>query len=207
MLSQRIRRSLNGLWSGRERTARENIRSRRLVTEQLESRLLLCWDPPTISISAPAGGDEGAEVTVSGTVQPADFSCTFTEIDWGDGAVDGALPDADGGFSATHVYADEGVYTVFATAQSFGGGDSDQAQIAMGSLRRVDEIRGGGGGAKGCGELFRDVARLADAGGQNLALAVLEGIDCVHELVANLDGGDCVGFRLQHRLHAFFDVQ
>lgn len=76
--------------------------------------------PPSVAVSSDAPQDEGATVTITGTVSdPGWLDPLSATVDWGDGTTDALTgttentrPDATLSFTASHRYGDNGSYTV-----------------------------------------------------------------------------------------------
>jgi len=74
--------------------------------------------PPTVNAGPDLGGSEGSAVSLSGATfkDPGVLDTHTAVISWGDGAVTpGAVNEVAHTISASHVYADNGVYTVVVT--------------------------------------------------------------------------------------------
>ncbi|MBI4197851.1 MAG: PKD domain-containing protein, partial [Chloroflexi bacterium] len=80
--------------------------------------------PPTVDAGPDLGGVEGSPVSLSGATftDPGVLDTHTAAINWGDGVTTpGAVNDAAHTVSASHVYADNGVYTVTVTVTDNGG--------------------------------------------------------------------------------------
>nr|NIM51703.1 hypothetical protein [Gemmatimonadales bacterium]NIR02135.1 hypothetical protein [Gemmatimonadales bacterium] len=93
--------------------------------------------PPIVTAGGDASGDEGTTVNLAATFTDADVDDTHTAtIDWGDGSPlePGTVTEAGGSgtVDGSHVYADDGVYTVTVTVDDGRGGiASDSYEVTV----------------------------------------------------------------------------
>ncbi len=103
---------------------------------------------PVVTAGGDTGGDEGATVQVTATFTDADIADTHTgTINWGDASLPegGTVTEAGGAgtVDGSHVYADNGVYTVTITVNDGRGGiASDSRPI---TVVNVDPVADAGG--------------------------------------------------------------
>ncbi len=85
---------------------------------------------PTLELQG-GEGDEGSSVTLQGLIRDAGPEDTFTlDVDWGDGTVESfALAADERTLGYTHVYADDGEYTVTVTVTDDDGGSAQETAV------------------------------------------------------------------------------
>lgn len=134
-------------------------------------------DAPAVS---PGPSDEGQSVTATAAFQDPATADTFTcTVDYGDGS--GAAAGTAAGGTCTgpsHVYADDGPYTVTVTVTDDDGG-SGQNDAAHGVENVAPTITGTGGSAELCGdtpenELVEVFADFSDPGFDSAAAGTFE---------------------------------
>ncbi|MBW3592235.1 MAG: hypothetical protein KY396_00895, partial [Actinobacteria bacterium] len=88
---------------------------------------------PSVDLGADANISEGGTFTRSGSFTDADAGDEWTAtVDYGDGAGPQALAlDADKTFALSHVYADDGAYTVTVVVSDGSRSGSDTAQVTV----------------------------------------------------------------------------
>ncbi len=120
--------------------------------------------PPMVAAGGDAGGDEGTTVNLAATFTDADVDDTHTAtIDWGDasGLEPGTVTEAGGAgmVDGSHVYADNGVYTVTVTVNDGHGGiASDSYAVTVTNVAPTANAGGPYAGNEGAGVSFNGSA-------------------------------------------------
>jgi hypothetical protein len=116
--------------------------------------------PPIVIASGDSGGDEGTPINVAATFTDSDVGDTHSAtIDWGDASAlePGTVTESAGAGTAggSHVYVDNGVYTVEVTVDDGRGGSvSDSHDVTVSNVAPTGDGGGPYAGTSGVGILF-----------------------------------------------------
>ena len=88
---------------------------------------------PTVDAGADQSADEGAPVSLAASfTDPGAGDTHSATIDWGDGILEAGVVGVSGAVNGTHVYADNGLYTVrVAVTDDDGGLGSDTLAVTV----------------------------------------------------------------------------
>ena len=148
---------------------------------------------PAVSIAGPGTVDEGSVYSLAlSAVDPGDDTIVSWDVNWGDGAADTVQGNPS---SASHVYADNGEFTISASATNEDGTYAASAPVAVAVNNVAPTVAAGPDGTVDEGGTFTSSGSFTDPGADQWTATVDYGDGSgVQALVLNSE----MGFGLSH---------